>query len=150
MPATIAPLSVRRVFYDSSAYLALLDRRDEHHAEAVAILAALAAGRYRSFTTSTIVIEAHALILANLGSDRARQFLSSMEASGIRIVQVRARDEASARALVFRYTDKSWSLTDAISFVVMERLGMRLAFSFDEDFTQYGFTRLTADLITRL
>src|SRR5665213_2383295 len=145
MPSSIPALSARRFFNDSSAYLALLDRRDEHHAEAVAILTALAAGRYRSFTTSTIVIEAHALILANLGGDQARQFLRTIAASDTRIVQVRARDEAAARDLLFRYTDKEWSFTDAISFVVMERLGMRLAFTFDDDFSQYGFTRLMPD-----
>lgn len=149
MPAAIASLSSRRVFNDSSAYLALLDRRDEHHAEAVTILTALVAGRYRAFTTSTIVIEAHALILANLGGDQARQFLRGIEASETRVVQVRARDEASARQLLFRYTDKTWSFTDAISFVVMERLGMRLAFTFDEDFAQYGFTHRTSDLMER-
>jgi hypothetical protein len=41
------PLRERRVFVDSSAYLALRDRTDEHHEEAVAILRALARLRFR-------------------------------------------------------------------------------------------------------
>ncbi len=147
MSARIAPLSSRRFFIDSSAYLAILDRRDEHHDGASAILTGLAAGHYRPFTTSSIAIEARALILANLGRDQARQFLQDIEASDTRVVQVRARDEARGRDLLFRYADKDWSFTDAISFAVMERLGIRLAFTFDSDFEQYGFIRITFRLL---
>ncbi len=69
------PLHARRVFTDSSGYLALLDRRDEHHREAQAILHELSRGRYPLYTTTTILIEAHALILSSLGGSQARQFL---------------------------------------------------------------------------
>jgi predicted nucleic acid-binding protein len=34
---------------------------------------------------------------------------------------------------------------EAISFAVMERFVIRLAFTFDRDFAQYGFTVLTAN-----
>lgn len=59
---------------------------------------------------------------------------------------MRARDEQRAQEVLFRYTDKDWSFADATSFVVMERLGMRYAFTFDSDFAQYGFTVLIPDL----
>lgn len=45
------------------------------------------------------------------------------------------------------YTDKDFSFADAISFVVMERLGITRAFTFDRHFEQYGFTVLTPDTI---
>ena len=36
------------------------------------------------------------------------------------------------------FTDKRWSFTDCVSRVVMERLGVNSAFSFDQHFSQFG------------
>jgi hypothetical protein len=38
--------------------------------------------------------------------------------------------------------DKDWTLTDCISFVVMERMGIREALTGDHHFEQAGFTVL--------
>ena len=60
------------------------------------------------------------------------------------VIRARAADEERAKQILFQYTDKNFSFADAISFAVMERLTIRLAFTFDRDFAQYGFTVLTA------
>jgi predicted nucleic acid-binding protein len=60
------------------------------------------------------------------------------------IVRVTPEDEAKAREITYRYDDKDFSLTDATSFAVMERLGIRAAFTFDRDFRQYGLDVPTA------
>jgi uncharacterized protein len=39
-------------------------------------------------------------------------------------------------------SDKEWSLTDCISFVIMERLGLAEALTADHHFQQAGFVRL--------
>lgn len=145
MAAVPASRRDRSVFTDSSAYLALIDHRDEHHADAIAILRRLAAERARLYTASTIVIEAHALILSTMGRDAATRFLRQMERSTIVVVRARATDEARGRAILYTYADKEWSYTDAISFAVMERLGIARAFTFDRDFAQYGWTVLRPD-----
>lgn len=41
-----------------------------------------------------------------------------------------------------RHRDKQYSLTDCISFVVMENLGIATAFAFDKHFAQAGFEKL--------
>src|SRR5919202_4171582 len=142
MPLLALPLRERRGFVDSSAYLALLDTDDEHHRAAIATIQELAESRYRQFTTNVLLIESHALILSVLGRDRAAQFLQDMAESNTVVIRVRAADEERAKQILFQYTDKDFSFADALSFTVMERLGIRLAFTFDRDFAQYGFTVL--------
>jgi predicted nucleic acid-binding protein len=133
-------LRERRVFVDSSVYLALLDTDDEHHRQATEILRQLAQERYRQFTTNVLLIESHALILSSLGRAQAAQFLKDMEESNTVVIRIRAADEERAKQILFQYTDKEFSFADAISFAVMERLAIPLAFTFDRDFAQYGFT----------
>jgi predicted nucleic acid-binding protein len=70
-----------------------------------------------------------------------------MYAGKTTIVRVRASDEERARQIIFRYQDKEFSYTDALSFVVMEQLGLTQAFSFDSDFAQYGLIVLAPDNI---
>ena len=140
MVGPLLPRRERRVFTDSSAYLALLDRRDEHHAEATGILQQLARMRFRPYTTNAVIIEAHALILSTMGREVATRFLREMERGTTTIIRARAADEARARAIIYAYTDKDFSFTDALSFAVMEWLGITRAFTFDRDFAQYGFS----------
>ena len=146
MPALPPSLRFRRVFSDSSAFAALLNRDDTNHEPAVAILGTIADAHYRPVTTNVILIEAHALLLSEMGSRVANQFLRDIRQSNTLIIRVRAQDEERAEQILFRYTDKEWSFADATSFVVMERLGIRYAFTFDADFGQYGFVVLTQGL----
>jgi predicted nucleic acid-binding protein len=60
------------------------------------------------------------------------------------VIRVSAQDEQRAHQIIFRYTDKDFSLTDATSFVVMERTDISEAFSFDQHFAQYGLATLRA------
>jgi predicted nucleic acid-binding protein len=128
------------VLIDTSAYFALVDRRDGHHGEAVAILNRLIAERWRAFTTNFVVAETHALILNRLGYPVAARILTEIDRSATTIVRGSVADEQRARQIVAQYQDKDFSLTDAISFAVMERLHISHAFSFDRHFAQYGFT----------
>jgi predicted nucleic acid-binding protein len=54
------------------------------------------------------------------------------------IERVRVEDEVRAMALVRAHDDKSYSLCDATSFAVMERLGIAEALAFDRHFREYG------------
>ena len=135
----------RRVFVDSSAYLALLDRQDDNHPQAVAIVRRLAAERFRQFTTNVLVVETHGLLLSRMGLRQATQFLREMEQTSTVIVRAREADEVLAKQIIYRYQDKDFSLADAISFVVMQRLRIARAFTFDRHFTQYGYQVVKSD-----
>jgi predicted nucleic acid-binding protein len=140
------PRSIRErwVYIDSSAYLALLDAHDANHAAALLILRWLSQNRYRLYTSNALLIEWHALIMSCMGRQVAARFLQDVDASNTVVVRVRAGDEARAKAIIYRYQDKEFSFNDALSFVVMERLGIQLVFTFDSDFAQYGLLVLDA------
>ena len=106
-------------------------------------MSSLGADRVQLITTNFVRVETHALVLNRLGRWHARQFLDRMEQGSFQIVRVTPADELRADLIVRRYDDKGFSLTDATSFAVMERLHIRTAFAFDENFAQYGFSLLT-------
>jgi uncharacterized protein len=135
----------RRTLVDASAYFALLDTDDANHAQAVAIRDRLIAEGWQLFITSFVLAETHALLLNRLSQDIATRFLRDMEHSPTTLVWVTPADVQRARAIIYQYDDKDFSLTDATSFAVMERLAIRFAFTFDRHFAQYGLTVLTAN-----
>ncbi len=64
-----------------------------------------------------------------------------LESISVKMVHI---DEAlfhEAWRYFVRHSDKSYSLTDCASFVVMKRLRIRTALTFDKHFTQAGFDR---------
>lgn len=137
------PMAPLRVLVDTSAYFALADTREADHSAANLILGRLSDTRCIQYTTNVLLIECHALMLARLGRRRASQFLRDIAASRTRVIRVRAYDEEQAKGILFRYDDKDFSFADAISFVIMERLGIEYVFTFDHHFAQYGLTVLT-------
>ena len=125
-----------RVLVDTSAVFALLDRSDLCHAAARDVLSNLRRQRVSPLLTNFVVAESHALLLSRLGAEIARRWVLDNVWS---IERVSDADESSARAIIRQYTDKTFSYTDATSFAVMERLGLKTAFAFDPHFSQYGF-----------
>jgi predicted nucleic acid-binding protein len=82
--------------------------------------------------------------LNRLSQEIATRFLHDLEQSTTTLVWVTPADVQHAKAIISQYNDKDFSLTDATSFVVMERLHIPYAFTFDRHFAQYGLTVLTA------
>jgi uncharacterized protein len=125
----------RGVLWDSSAVLALLDADDTGHERAVRTARQIAVERRPSFITNYIEAEAHALLLRKLGRALALEWLLR---GGLPIVRALPQEEERAKDILYRHSDKDWSLCDAISFAVMEMREVRTAFSFDRHFRQYG------------
>jgi predicted nucleic acid-binding protein len=125
----------RAVLWDSSAILALLDADDLDHQRSVSVAERIAEEERPSFITNYIEVETHGLLLRKLGRALAREWLLS---GGLPVVRVLPQEEELAKELLARYQDKDWSLCDAISFAVLERRGVGVAFSFDHHFRQYG------------
>ena len=135
------PLRRAPVLVDTSAMAALANRHDDNHHHAREIWQRLRREKCRPFTTNVLVIETHALLLIRSHHTVARSWLSAQPFPEHWITE---QDYANARQLIVEYDDRDFSLADATSFVVMERLRTPWAFTFDEHFAQYGFSPLTA------
>jgi predicted nucleic acid-binding protein len=127
-----------RIFVDTSAYYAAVDGRDASHPVVSATMRQLLAERRQFVTTNVVLFELHGLLLNRIGRRVALETIGDLRA-GQSIVRVRERDERRAEEILTHYDDKDFSLTDALSFAVMERLGIRVAFSLDRHFAQFGW-----------
>ena len=131
--------ATRQVFVDTGAFVALAIDRDEHGPRAREIARRLTQGRYDLITSNFVVAEVHAFVLVRAGRDIALRTLREIESPGRTIIRVNEGHELRARDILTRYHDKDFTLVDAMSFAVMERLGISTAFAFDHHFQQFGF-----------
>jgi predicted nucleic acid-binding protein len=123
----------RRVaFVDSSAIVTLVDRDDASHAAAVDAYRSLVTAGYRLFTTNHVLDEAFELLSTGIGMAAAQQWLRDQR---LTIYHVDESDLTAAIAMIAKRDPASpISLTDALSMVVMERLGVADAFAVDPAF----------------
>lgn len=90
-------------------------------------------------TSNLVAAETYALARRALGHGAALRWLDSLD---INLVFQTEGDHQRVRDLLALYEDKDFSYTDTLSFVLMERLGIPVAFTFDAHFHQYGLTVL--------
>jgi predicted nucleic acid-binding protein len=133
----------RRIFIDTSAFLALEDESDEHHKEAIPFRdQELLRGNYEFITTSYILDETLTLIRRRLGIPASIDFSKKVRKSQVvKVLSVSGEVEGKALDLFEKYDDKTFSFTDCVSFAVMRDLGIQEVFAFDEHFVQMGFVR---------
>jgi uncharacterized protein len=131
---------LRRVFVDTSGFYALIVSRDENHTHAHELFTVAAREKRRLVTTNAVVFEIYARLLARARPSRevALRFLDTVAARAYEVVRLLKTDEEQAIALIRSHIDKTYSLCDASSFVVMERSGITEAIAFDQDFRSYG------------
>jgi predicted nucleic acid-binding protein len=120
-----------------------LHARDQAHTRAKGLWRKLQAADRPPITTSLVIAETHGLIARRVGVPAGLGFLDAFAGGrGRHVVWV---DENLARDAterwLRRYRDQPFSLTDATSFEVMRREGLREAFTFDQDFERAGFGR---------
>lgn len=126
------------VLVDTGAFYALADDSDGNAEEARAFFRArLKTDRF--VTTDAILLEAWTLIRGRLGWSAAHRFLDAQRRSNVALFYIEAADLELAWRVLNDYADQELSLTDAISFAVMERHGIGDAFSFDKDFLLYRY-----------
>ena len=124
------------IFVDTGAWFATFVPNDPDHAAADTWLGA----NVEPLVTTDYVVDELLTLLKIRGEfQRAMRIGASLFAGEIaRIEWIMPDDVRQAWAIFQRYNDKDWSFTDCVSRVIMERLGIRTAFAFDDDFRQFG------------
>jgi len=135
--------SKRRVFADTSYFLALLRPRDTHHSEAVEISEEVVRERLTVYTTWEVVVETATLLRYRANFESARMFLLDVVPHLVVIQPLEAEREAAIQTFVRRGRDLRLSLCDAISYIIVSaRLNRAPCLTFDADFVALGLTIL--------
>jgi uncharacterized protein len=131
------------IFVDSSAWIALADKDDSHHKEAATAYPSILRNFKIQVTSNLVIAETYVVLLNEMGHKEAREFLERIKASP-RILKTYSNEsvEADAERILTKYSDQSFSYTDAVSFAIMHRLKSKKAFSFDKHFVIAGFINL--------
>ena len=128
---------------DTSALYVLLDQDDPHHRAAVAILGRLQAADPDLVLHSYALSESIALLQRRFGLDAVRR-LVDLYLPIIKVVWVDRDLHDRALSALLGSGQRTVSLVDHVSFVLMRDQGIRTAFAFDQDFATQGFDVLSA------
>ncbi len=135
------------LFVDSSVWYSAADRGERRNPRAIAILSAEA----RLVTSDHVVVETWLLLRHRLSFNAAQGFWDNLRAGVAEIVPVSAEDLEQAARIKDAFPDQQFSVVDCSSFALMQRLGIRRAASFDDDFVifRYGPGRRRAFEVLR-
>lgn len=130
------------VFADTGYFVALLSSNDAHHSDAVTYADVVASDRTMTLvTTDAVLVE-----LLNFFASRGEEYRSrAIELVGMLMISPATRIEAQTRELLSNAIglyanrpDKNWSVTDCMSFLVMDQLVIHEALAVDAGFDQAG------------
>jgi predicted nucleic acid-binding protein len=128
------------VFADTFFLLGLANPLDEAHLRCVAFAKE---HHGRLLTTGWVLAEVGDALAAPANRARAARFVQAiLRTPQFQVVPPTQTQLERGLALYARRPDKSWSLTDCISFVVMEEEGIAEAVTADHHFEQAGFRAL--------
>jgi uncharacterized protein len=133
------------LFVDTAGWGHLVDPSQEHHVQAAAIYRTARQQQRGIITTNYILTELVALLTSPLRIPRPQivAFINGLKMSSyIEIVHVSPTLDVQAWQLLTQRQDKTWSLVDCSSFVIMQERGIIEALTTDHHFEQAGFIKL--------
>jgi predicted nucleic acid-binding protein len=130
---------MRTFFADAWFFIALYDRRDNHHRQATALARRIA---FDHVVTHDAVLTEVLTYFAEEGAG-ARKVAVEGTRRALRSYEVIGPDRALFLRGLERYAsrpDKEWSHVDCMSMVLMEERGITHVLTNDHHFTQAGFS----------
>jgi len=127
-----------RIFIDTSAFYALLDRDDANNQKSTKVWINLLRAEHTLVTSNYILVEAFALMQNRLGLEAVRGFQEDILPL-ITIEFVSPEMHRSGIAALLSASRRSLSLVDCVSFELMRSSGIKSVFAFDNHFKEQGF-----------
>lgn len=131
------------IFADTSFFIALVDRSDQHHAGAVQFLKS---NHQPLITTSAIVLELGAFFSDVPLRPSFLASLHAIEKGKVEVIHVGRELQSQGIEYFGDRPDKDWSLTDCISFVVMKDRDIRESATSHRHFKEAGFIAILRNL----
>jgi hypothetical protein len=130
-----------RVFGDTSAILALVNKKDQYYAEATKKLKDILKRPDASLLITThILAETITRIQRKVSKEKAVAVGNMlMENSRIEIMTPTNTIMQKAWEIYRKYSDQDFSFVDCISFAVMQELNIKKVFAFDKHFRTMKF-----------
>ena len=137
---------MRRVFADTGYWVALLNPKDELHQKAQDI----------SKQMDLLYILTSEMVLAEVLNDFSKRGAFFLQAAielieslynhpNVTVIQQSSSQFQEGLLLYKKRLDKEWSITDCVSFKIMEEYGITEALAYDKHFEQVGFIALLRD-----
>jgi len=131
---------IDKQFVDTGAFIAVTDKSDQYHPNAIICFTELLESRQPLLTTNFILDETHTRLRRKLGSHAAITFGDAIKKSDqLEIITVDEEIERRAWGIFKRYQDQAFSYTDCTSFAVMQMKKLKTSFAFDIHFEILGF-----------
>ena len=133
---------MKKVFLDTGYLIAMEAVDDQHHKTALDYWHNLTSSLPQLVTSSYIFDEVVTFFNSRNKHAKAVEIGKLLlESPSVNLIHIDERLFYEAWRYFIRHSDKTYSLTDCASFILMRRLRIRAALTFDQHFVQAGFER---------
>lgn len=134
---------MERIFVDTAAWLALLNKDDALHTQAQQVMKTLRRKRVALITTEFVLLEVADALSTPVHRGRTVGFINGLrQLHLLSILPANQSLWAAGWKLYSDRPDQDWSLTDCTSFAVMAQERLIQSFTSDHNFEQAGFVKL--------
>ena len=127
-----------KIFIDTSAFFALLDRDDDNHEAAKNAWTEIMSGGNTLVTSNYVLVETFALLQNRLGMTAVRAFQGDLFPI-LNVEFVNLETHRSGTSALLMAAKRNLSLVDCVSLELMGTLGIKTTFVFDAHFKEAGF-----------
>ena len=123
------------VFVDASAFYALLNKKDKFYEKAISVAKVLSDSNELLITSNYTLAETYTVVRSKINFNTARAFISEIRRSEIEIIWIdEETHNRGVEIFIEKKEPKDLSFFDCVDFALIERYGIKKAFSFDRHF----------------